>query len=328
MRGDLLGRNGAAKQDMAMARLIAGGAIGAMVANWSVNDAITGYGPTDPNERLRWLRTHEPYSVRVGSTWWSYNKFGPIGDLAGLVANLVEVGPKVHEAEYGEAAGRVVKATAHLLEDEVGMQSLVNLIEALSEPDRKMSRFLSSQAASNMPYSSLLRQTASFQDPYMREAKTFVDQLRYNTPWARQDLLPKRDWLGAPMDNPAYHSILRQRAVNADPIDLEVSQMSIKPGPPLPRISGVALPPKMYDEYQAVAGGLTRAALERYVTSPGWQNIPPYFREQIFHSTVEGMRKTAGSIMQMRHPELLQQGVQDRTDKINGVKPTKLQDQP
>ena len=51
-----------------------------------VAGAKTGFGCPD------WLRTHEPYSVRVGGTWWSYNKFGPIGDLAGLVANLVEVG--------------------------------------------------------------------------------------------------------------------------------------------------------------------------------------------------------------------------------------------
>ena len=46
------------------------------------------------------------------------------------------------------------------------------LIEALEEPDRKMGRFVAGQAASNLPYSSLLRQTASFNDPVMREAKT------------------------------------------------------------------------------------------------------------------------------------------------------------
>src|SRR6185312_14951481 len=110
-----------------------------------------------------------------------------IGDLIGLVSNLVEVGPKVKDALYAEAAGHVAKATSRILEDEVGMQGLVNLIDALDDPDRKMGRFLAGQAASNLPYSSLLRQTASITDPYMREAKTFVDQLRYAVPFARQE---------------------------------------------------------------------------------------------------------------------------------------------
>lgn len=327
MRADILGKNGAVAADTARARLVAGGAVSAMVANWAVNDVVTGYGPTDQTERAQWLRTHEPYSVRLGGWWYSYNKFGPIGDLVGLVANMVDVGPAVKEGDYANAAGHVMKATSRILEDEVGMQGLVNLIEALDDPDRKMGRFVAGQAASNLPYSSLLRQGASITDPYMREAKTFVDQLRYAVPFARQELLPKRDWLGAPMDNPGYASIIRQRAVNEDPIDQAVSQLrGFRPAPPQPRIGGVALPPRMYDEYQATAGALTRASLESMVTAPGWGQIPPGIREQVMHSMVESARRTAGSMMQAKHPELIMQGVKDRQDKITGVKPTKLQD--
>ena len=325
MRADILGRNGAIAADTARARLLAGGAVSGMVANWAVNDTLTGYGPTDPTERAQWLRTHEPYSVRLGGWWYSYNKFGPIGDLVGLVSNLVEVGPKMGEGEYAEAAGHVIKATGRMLEDEVGMQGLVNLIDAINDPDRKMARFVSGQAASNLPYSSLIRQTASFNDPYMREAKTFVDQLRYSVPWARQDLLPKRDWLGAPMTNPGYQSIIRQRAVNGDPIDVAVSQLrGFKPAPPQDRIGGVKLPPKMYDEYQTTAGAMSRAGLETMVTAPGWGQIPPGIREQIIHSMVEKARQTAGSMMQAKHPELIMQGITDRQDKIAGNKKTKL----
>jgi hypothetical protein len=329
MRADLLGKNGAVAADTQRARLIGGGAVSAMVANYAVNDTVTGSGPTDPAERARWLRTHEPYSVRLGGWWYSYNKFGPIGDLVGLVANLVEVGPKVKDAEYADAAGHVIKATARMLEDEVGMQGLVNLIDALGDPDRKMGRFVAGQAASNLPYSSLLRQTASFNDPQMREAKTFVDQLRYATPWARQDLLPKRDWLGQPMDNPGYESIIRQRAVNADPVDVAVSQLrGFKPAPPQDRIGGVKLPPKLYDEYQTTAGAMAKAGLDVVVRAPGWGEIPPGIREQIVHSMVEKARQTAGSMLQAKHPEIIMQGLSNRQDKITGQKPTKLQDSP
>lgn len=336
MRADLLGKNGAVAADTQRARLIGGGAVSAMVANWAVNDNLTGAGPSDPAERARWLRTHEPYSVRLGGWWYSYNKFGPIGDLIGLVSNLVEVGPKVSEGDYTNAAGHIIKATSKMLEDEVGMQGLVNLIEALEDPDRKMGRFVAGQAASNLPYSSLLRQTASsglpfsggaLGDPIMREAKTFIDQIRYTVPFARQDLLPKRDWLGQPMTNPGYASVIRQREVNADPVDMAVSQLrGFKPAPPLDRIGGVKLPPKMYDEYQATAGAMTRAGLEVMVRAPAWGEMPPGIREQIIHGMVEKARQTAGAMLQARHPELIMQGVIDRKDKINGIKPTKLKD--
>lgn len=336
MRADLLGKNGAVAADTARARLVAGGVVSAMVANWAVNDTVTGYGPTDPTERAQWLRTHEPYSVRLGGWWYSYNKFGPIGDLVGLVSNLVDVGPQVKEGDYADAAGHVMKATSRILEDEVGMQGLVNLIEAMDDPDRKMGQFVANQAASNLPYSSLLRQTASsgvpftggaMGDPYMREAKTFVDQLRYSVPYARQGLLPKLDWLGRPMTNPGYGSIIRQRAVNVDPIDLAISQLrSFRPAPPEPRIGGVALPPKMYHEYQTTAGAMTRAALESVVTAPHWGEIPPGIREQTIHSIVESARKTAGAITQATHPEIIMQGINDRQDKITGAKPKKLSD--
>ncbi len=129
------------------------------------------------------------------------------------------------------------------------------------------------------------------------------------------------------MENPGYASIIRQRAVNTDPIDLAVAELrGFKPGPPQPRINNVALPPKMYDEYQAAAGAMTRAALERMVTAPGWGEMPPGIREQILHATVESMRKTAGAMTQARHPELIMQGLKDRQDKIEGVKKTKLKD--
>jgi hypothetical protein len=318
MRADLTGKNGAVAQDTQIARLVAGGTISGMIANWALNDRVTGYGPTDETDRAIWLRTHEPYSIRMGGWWVSYNKFGPIGDLFGLVANLVDVGPHVKEGEYAEAAGRVIKGASRLLEDEVGMQGLVNAIEAMEDPDRKMGRFLSSQAASNLPYSSLLRQTASFNDPYMREAKTFVDQLRYSTPFSREGLLPKIDWLGQPVANPGHQSIIRTREVNENPIDQEIGRLggAIKPAPPQDRIGGVKLTPDLYHEYQVKAGALTNTMLSAMVRQPGWNSLPPGIRAKSIHDVIEGSRKAAESLMQASHPALIMQGYKQRLDEL------------
>jgi hypothetical protein len=339
-REALSGAKGGAKQDMAIARMVVGSAVGAWAVNQVLNDRMTGFGPSDPKERAQWLATgHQPYSIRIGDYWYSFNRFGSLGTMLGLYANLSEVIPhmKPDAEELTKAVGMAVHSTGRLMEDEVGMQGLAGLMDAINEPDRKGTRFVSNFAGSLLPYSSMQRQVASSMDPYMRETKSVVDGLRYYIPAARQGLLPKRDWSGLPVANAGYggdtavpgmSSIIQHRYGVSDPIALEMATLDLHPAPPQNRIAGVKLPPKMYDTYQATAGAFTRSALEHYVEQPGWHDLPPFVREKMFRATIEATRKSAAAAMQMQYSALIQQGVADRTAKIMGVKPTKLQDQP
>ncbi len=338
-RETLMGKHGAVKQDMAAARMIAGGAVGAWAVNQVLNDRMTGYGPTDPKERAQWMATgHNPYSVRIGDEWFSFNRFGPLGTMLGLYSNLAEVIPhmKPDAEELTKAIAMTVHSTGRLMEDEVGMQGLAGLIEAINEPERKGVRFVSSFAGSLMPYSSAQRQVASAMDPFMRETKSIVDGLRYYIPTQRQGLHEKRDWLGSPIANAGYggdlphapgvSALIQHRTAIADPVSIEAAALDIKPSPPQDRIKGVKLPASLYDVYQATAGPFTRTALESMISQPGWHDIPIGARQEIFRSTIKATREGAAAAMQMRYPQLIQQGVEDRLAKINGVKPTKLKD--
>jgi len=88
----------------------------------------------------------------------------------------------------------------------------------------------------------------------------------------------------------------------------------------------VKLTSSLYDTYQATAGPFTRTALESYVNQPGWHDLPVGVRQEIFRSTIRSTREAAAAAMQMRYPQLIQQGVDDKIAKINGVKPGKLKD--
>ncbi len=339
-RTALAGKAGAVKQDMAIARIVAGTGIGIWAVNLVANDRMTGYGPTDPKERAQWLATgHQPYSIRIGDYWYSFNRFGSIGTMLGLHANLAEAIPhmKADSEELTKAVAMTVKATGRLIEDEVGMQGLAGLIEAINEPERKGVRVISSFAGSMLPFSSALRQTASAMDPSMREAKTVVDGLRYYIPVVRQGLLPKRDWTGSPIANAGYggdlpvpgaSAIIQHRAVGTDPISLEMKTLDLHPAPPQDRIGGVKLPPKLYDEYQTVAGSFTRTTLESMVRQPGWYSLPPFVREEVFRRTIRSTREAAAATLQAAHPEIIQTGIDNKVGHINGVKPVKLKDAP
>jgi predicted kinase len=330
-RADLKGANGAVKQDMAVARLVVGSAVGAWAMNMILNDRMTGFGPTDQKERDQWLATgHQPYSVRIGDYWYSFNRFGSIGTMLGLYSNLGEALPhiKPDAEEATKAVAMTVHATGRLLEDEVGMQGLAGLMGAIDEPDRKGARYVSSFAGSWLPFSSLLRQTASAMDPYMRETKSVVDGLRYYIPTERQGLNPKRDWLGQPIANAGYggdipglpgaSAIIQHRAAEPSPLALEMKTLDLHPAPPEDRIAGVKLTPALYDRYQATAGPITQAMLEHLMEMPNWNSLPPVIRQEAFQKAIGSARKAAQVTMQVQYPALIQAAVDQRINHISG----------
>jgi len=337
-RADLFGKNGAVKQDMAIARVVVGSAVGAWAVNMVANDRMTGAGPTDPKERAQWLATgHQPYSIRIGDEWYSFNRFGSLGTMLGLHSNLAEVIPhlKPDSEELTKALIMTVHSTGRLLEDEVGFQGLAGLIDAINDPTRNGARYISNLAGGLLPMSSFQRQTASSMDPYMRETKSVVDGLRYYIPVVRQDLLPKRDWLGEPITNAGYggdlpipglSSIIQHRPAAAAPIAEEMKRLDLHPAVPVDRVGGVKLPPKLYDQYQMAAGQLTRQVLSNWVAQPSWYQMPEFARAEVFRRSISAARQQAGAMMMGMYPQIIQQGVQQQVDQINGVKPTKLKD--
>ena len=329
VRAALKGEKGGVAQDKAIARMVAGSALMGWFVNETLNGRATGDYPNDPKERDLWkLQGRQPNSILIGDRWVSYNKFGPVGDAVGIAANLGQAIPHLKSEdgdEVNKATWFLADAAGNLVTDEVGMQSLKNLFEAMKD-DNKGSRFVSTTVGSFLPYSSFAAQTASFIDPSMRQAKGIVDGLKYRIPGMREILLPVRDWSGQPVANPQYGNILRQRQVNTDPVDNELAAINYHPAPPQDRIGGVKLPPKLYDNYQTVAGAFTRQTLEGLVKTDRWHDLPPVVREDVIRRTIAQTRQMAGAAMQAAHPEIIRQGVADQTARITGAKKTKLQD--
>ena len=331
-RDNMLGRNGSAKQDMAIARMTVGSAILGYFAMKYMSGQATGDYPTDPKERDKWeLQGKIPNTILVGNHWISTNKFGPAGSIANLGAN---VGSVINELRTGDddAMSKAVWLSAetayHFVGDEVGFQSLANLFDAMHD-ENKATAVAATTVSSLIPFSSMASQTASIMDPNMRQVKTLLDGLKYRVPGLRETLLPKRDWSGQPVPNPQYESIVRQSHVNTDPVDNEMAALGVHAAPPQDRIKGVKLPPQMYDAYQSVSGPFTRQVLNSFVQQPGWYNLPPGVRAEAFRKAISATREAGAAAIQMRYPELIQAGVETKLAKsVTGEKPPKLKDQP
>jgi hypothetical protein len=342
VRDALMGRKGATaaekavNQDKAIGRLLIGSAAGASIMMLYNADVITGAGPVDKADRDSWLLTHQPYSVNIGGVWHSYNRFGPIGVILGLHANVADIIPYIKnpsDENLVKAVAMLVHNTGRQLEDEVGMQGMANMLEMIDDPMGKGVRIASTQVASTfLPWSSALRQTASAMDPETREVKTFVDGLKYHIPGLRQTLEPKLDYLGRPMRNPLYggdayvpgvSTIIGHKRASTDPIDLEVQRLQIHPAPPRNLVGGIVLPPDLYSELVRTAGAIAREQLGAAISQPGWYDMPAFVRQQTLKDLIRDAHEAATGAMQGALPDLVRQGIENTERQIQGEKPVK-----
>lgn len=322
MRSALLGNKGVPAQDLAIAKMVVGSSVIGYFLHKVLAGQATGDYPTDQQERHKWeMLGIRPNSIQIGGNWVSYERLGPIGNVAHMGASIGQI---IHnyngqdDTALTSALWASSVAAANQVGNEVGFQSLRNLIDSL-ENEKRADRFAAWQAGSLMPMSSFVTQDASLIDPYQRKANTILDGLKYRVPFLRETLLPKRDpMFGEPLPNPSYHTVTPISPVATDPIKLEAARLNIFPTAPEDRIGGVKLTPQLQDHYEAIAGPLTKAALQSLIDMPDWYSLPAYQRHEMFQRTIKATRKAAEGQMQITYPQLLEAGVQQKLDQING----------
>jgi hypothetical protein len=330
MRAQLMGKQGARPQALALARVFIGIAVMSYVYNLAMQEEVTGDYPTDKKEQDRWKALNiQPNSFKWGNQWKSYNRMGPVRIPLTMGANIADI-VKHYDVDDDEAmakaGGKFLLSTVDALGDEVGMLSLRQFLDAHSG-QKKLSEYAATTLGSFMPYSTLLNQLSSYNDPYMRQVRGFTDEMKYKWPWTRQSLPPKRDALfGEPLPNPAYQAFIRTSPANPDPIKAELDRIGYHPAAPHPEIGKVKLTPDQYDRYEATAGPYVRKELTEAMQSPLWamHNNQPEWQEAVAKARIAVARARARGVMQADSMardgpnNLVAAGRQRRRIQING----------
>lgn len=244
----LLGKMGAEAQAHAFGQMAMGSMFMAIAAQLALAGKITGGGPADTGLKKQLLgQGWQPYSFVIDNedgskTYFPIGRFDPIGMPFGMVADIVDMTithPDTREAEKGAMAVGVSLAKA--FSEKTFLMNVNQLIRALSEPESNMARYLGGMAGNTMiPASSALRNYAN-SDPYMREARGFLDNALKGMPGYSEDLPPQRDAFGSPL--------WRKRGLTTnqklDLVDAEHSRIIMETGygvhPPQPTRNGVDL---------------------------------------------------------------------------------------
>lgn len=336
---------GGARRDLALARIASGSLVMAVAAELSGQGLITGGGPTDPAMQAALRRTGwQPYSLKVGDRYLSFQRLDPVGMTLGLAADIAEIMGQVDDPDTTALAAAGVLAAASNLASKTYLSGIMDLAEIFGGGPSSLTlanaeRYIARLAASAVPFSAALSTAERVVDPTLREtrggertgsmalANRVVQEIRSRVPGYSDELPPRRNlWgdpivlqggLGPDIMSPIYTS----EADAGTPIDAEIVEHQVPIQMPSRSLDGVPMEPQEYDALVRLAGnelkdpatGMgARDTLNAIVTgnhplSEAYQRAtggPEGGKAKVIRETVNAFRAMAREQVQLDFPEL------------------------
>jgi hypothetical protein len=327
-RDAVKGAKGAEAQAQAVGQMALGTTFMGLAASMALNGKMTGSGPTDPAIQKDLKATGwQPYSYIIeredgSKKYIPMSRLDPASMAMTMVADLAEAlrhDPDGTKAEMG--IGALSMALAKNFSDKTFLQNIHQALEALSDTSGgKGERYLATIAGNTIPLSSALRGVNP--DPYMREARTFIDTMLKNMPGYSETLPPTRDVFGEPV----WRRIGLSTNSEADTVEAEHTRIMLETGKgfgrPDPKLGDVDLRDvtlkdgrNAYDIYQRLSGQIPgkpslKELLAREIKKPAYQDSPDGdsdvtgTRLNRIGSLTQKYRQAARNDLMRRYPEL------------------------
>lgn len=249
---------GGAKGDLALARITMGSMAAMMATDWALRGQITGAGPSDPQLRETWLRTRQPFSIKIGDNWYSYNRMDPMGMLLGAAASYAEIAGPLEPRDREDLAGAIALATSRAVVNKTWMTGLTSALDALTAPDKYGMRFLE-QTLGTFLVPTGVAQVAGQIDPAWREVNGVIDALKARVPGYSEELPARRNLWGEKI---LYEGGLGPNIVSPTmkfdgaprPIDDWMFENDVTVDMPTKTQMGVELTPHQYERFVELAG--------------------------------------------------------------------------
>ncbi|KJZ37200.1 hypothetical protein [Pseudomonas fluorescens] len=274
---------GGAKQERAIARMLWGTSV--MVGAGALAQAgyITGAGPDDKKEKAALLaKGWRPYSVKVGDTYYEYNRLDPFSQWLGLASDLSTM-----DYQHKDASDLAATALGSLVNNTVNktyMQGVSNLVEFLQDPKRNGPWYLKQLGGTLAQPVTLASNIASENDPYAREQNSVLDAIKYRVPGLREDLPSKLDAFGEPVPNRTYPggpvsiaAPIAQSKESTDPVRLEAARLGWVPGKTAAHFTinkhRFDLSEAQQHEFNQLTGQMIHTGAARIMVAPGWKSL-------------------------------------------------------
>ena len=282
---------GGREADIAWGRMAAGTAILSVASYLSAQGHIVGALPQLTKDQKQ-VAGIQPYSVKVGDTYYAFNRVDPVGMLLGFAAdavNLVQHQDQFTTMQYITSVSDVISQN---LSSKTYMSGIFGIIKAIDDAangkPKAMEAFIAKTGRGLIPFSSLLAQSnKALFDQTAHEVSDFADMLFGSMPGYSNSLPPRRNLLtgspvvyegglGADIASPIY-----TMTEKGDPVADEIARLKWDGfvHPPK-RFNGVDLSPEQYDRLLVLmtqevggAGNLMRDRMEQIIKSPQYQEL-------------------------------------------------------
>ena len=242
--------------------------------------AITGAGHIDKDVRATakaggW----QPYSIKIGDTYYAYNRLDPLGGLLGAMADYHLVSEQM--ADYGLESEMEKWNVAIFLSfkanfmDKTYMEGLQNLMRGFQDESKsggkKFQNYVGKVFSSYYPTFLAQRTRSGVMgaegDPQVKEYFNWFDAFKARIPAYSKEVNPRRDFLGNPITYDlggwkGFISPIFESEISENPIVQEVIRLKIGFQKIPKTYKGVELSPKSHDALGKIAGKYA----EKYLT--------------------------------------------------------------
>jgi hypothetical protein len=265
----LLGKMGKEMQAQAIGQMSLGALFMGSAAYLAADGQITGGGPKDPKLKQELMATGwKPYAkVRVNEdgtkTFTEFGRFDPVAIPFGIVADLQDALHNLDKSETSDeveaAIGGTLLALAKQFTSKSYLLGATQTMEALMDPEARLSSTGGNMIASFIPYSAAMRQLND--DDYMREARSMADKVLATIPGLSEGVPARYDAFGEPI-------VMRKGLWSTSDdavLDIEMQRLALESGrTPVrvnPSVGGIDLRDvtmsngkNAYEEYQRLSG--------------------------------------------------------------------------
>lgn len=337
---------GGVRRDMALAKMSLGSMAMVSAIPFAFDGTLTGGGPKNKSQRdsLRRLGW-QPYSMKVGDKYYSFNRTDPVGMFMGLVADTAEVMKYATDEDRAELATAVTVAVAKNLTSKTYLRGLSDTMNVLSDPDRYAERYFRRMGATFTPATSLVAQVERTMDPTIRATYDLIDEIMARTPGLSDKLHPRRNLYGEPIVleggmgwdfvSPIYTSTEKWNYVDDEIFNNEVN-VTLPKKTLLQGNFAIELTPDQYDRYVVLAGNEYKVPhangkelglkdyLKATMNGDMYQSAttgPDGGRAVIIKSTVNAFRDGAKNQLFNEFPELKEEWIYQQTLKQEAMMP-------
>lgn len=325
----LFNKSGGALADE-VAKGVLGSAVGAAVLYATLEGRITGGAPENPSEKEAfYAEGKQPYSIRIGDSWYSYGRLEPLGMTVGYLADVIGLS-KHNPIDPTTVLTSAAISLGRNFASKTFLENISALTNTIFDADRYGQNFIESLASSAVP--TIVGNIASITEPIdefpyfvlktqpIRRPEGPIEAIKKKIPGMNLEVMPVFDFFGDPVvhdEHPLVNllSPIRRQKISNDPARQEVARLGIpyKIGglaDPDDQIFGLKLTRDEYIQYIQDSGQIAHDLVLEAVNDRSYQLMPDDAKAKYLEKIFLKSRKAARNELYSRvEKRLLEKGL-------------------